>query len=100
MTISFETSRADFDTIHAIVRRVEREGRELNIDTGDRMTLVMDLVACHANGNPLDLPRLLDAPKLDFWHDIGGIRRHIDRETGRLTDSFSPRFSARQTVQA
>ncbi len=99
MTISFKTSDDDFDKISAIVDRAMREAVALDIDLGDRMALHMDITACHANGNPLDLQRFLDAPRSCFWHDIGGIRRHIDRQTGQLTDCFSPRMSARQPAE-
>ena len=52
---------------------------------------VMDITACHANGCPLDLGKLLTAPASDFGHDVFGIRRFIDRSTGQLTQCFLPR---------
>lgn len=54
----------------------------------------MDLIATH-NSNPLDLERLLAADDFNFIHDVYGIARHIDRETGELGGCFSPRFSRR-----
>lgn len=68
----------------------------------DRLTLEMDITACHANGNPLDLTSMGDAVHdlenlrgyaLDVIHDIYGIRRHINRATGKLENYFVPRFS-------
>lgn len=56
---------------------------------------VMDLVACHGSGCPLDLDRLLEASDFDLAHDVAGITRHIDRETGELRDCFLPRFTRR-----
>lgn len=53
----------------------------------------MDLEATNCNGCPLNFQKLLDFPDFDFNHDIAGIRRHIDRSTGRLGDCFSPRCS-------
>jgi len=53
----------------------------------------MDLTACHVNGNPLKLDELLSADEFNFAHDVFGIRRHINRETGKLEDCFVPRFS-------
>lgn len=71
-----------------------------------RMDLEMDLIACHMIGCKLDLQRLLDAPRLlDFAHDVFGIHHHIDRDTGRLTGMFLPRYATvreivRQQVEA
>jgi hypothetical protein len=62
--------------------------------TGRRMEIVMDLTACHANGNPLRLADLLAADDFNVAHDVGGISRHLDRTTGKLTQCFRPRFSA------
>ena len=60
-----------------------------------RFTLGQNLLAAtHANGNPLRLHDLLNADDLNFAHDVWGIRSKIDRTTGKLTDHFSPRYSA------
>ena len=59
----------------------------------DMLNTEMDITACHLNGNPLDLEKLRDADRFNFAHDVCGIYRHIDRDTGRLRDFFSPRFS-------
>lgn len=61
-----------------------------------RLTCAMDITACHLNGMTLDLQRLADADEHDFVHDIYGIHRHIDRETGKLTNCFVPRFRLRE----
>jgi len=61
---------------------------------------LMDVIAVHANGCPLQLAELLRADQTDFVHDIFGIRRHIDRETGKLKDFFLPRYAGRQGVAA
>ena len=54
----------------------------------------LDITACHANGNPLNLAALLAASDDDLYHDIDGIREHLDRHTGELLNCFSPRHSA------
>jgi len=54
----------------------------------------MDVTACHANGNKLDLAGLLAADDFNFSHDVFGIYRHIDRDTGKLGNCFRPRYSA------
>lgn len=58
----------------------------------DRMTLRMDLEVAHFD-IPLDLPRLLDFKEYDFWHDIVGIRSHLNRDSGVLENCFLPRCS-------
>jgi hypothetical protein len=64
-----------------------------------RMNLVMDLTAADGvNGNrPLDWDRLLSADDFNFMHDIAGISRHINRETGELEGHFLPRFTRKLT---
>lgn len=54
----------------------------------------MDIDACHNNGCPLKLHELLEADDFNFAHDAFGIRRHIDRTTGKLQDCFVPRYAA------
>lgn len=63
----------------------------------ERINLVMDLLAADGvNGNrPLDWGRLIAADDFNFMHDIGGICRHMDRETGVLGDHFTPRITVR-----
>lgn len=56
--------------------------------------IAMDLTAAHLNGNPLRLKELLNAPDASLMHDVYGIERHLDRETGKLGGCFTPRFSA------
>lgn len=56
-------------------------------------TIIMDLNACHSNGCPLQLAELLTADRFEFTHDIYGIRKAINRTTGKLTeDCFTPRY--------
>lgn len=91
MMISFQASKEDHETIARIVDRALMVRRDM-----DRLSLNMDLTACHANGHPLNLEKLLKAPDFDFAHDVFGIVRHIDRDTGKLTRCFSPRCTAHQ----
>ena len=58
----------------------------------DRLSLVMDLTVVHGTSG-LKLKELLSAADFNFFHDIGGINRHLNRETGKLEDCFSPRFA-------
>lgn len=87
--VSFDVSEEDAMVIHEIA---ERAAQEFNFDL---MDIEMDITACHANGNPLNLQKLKGADGFNFGHDIMGIRRHINRDTGKLMNLFSPRCSAR-----
>lgn len=90
--IEFRVSPEEQDIISKITQRAmtlaKKHGVQYEWLTGD-----MDLCACHCNGNPLDLQRLLDADDSNFAHDVFGIRRHINRDTGELENCFVPRFS-------
>lgn len=57
----------------------------------DLLAADMDITACHLNGCPLDLGKLMNARDGDFGHDVFGIRRHINRTTGQLEEGFAPR---------
>ena len=81
------TTREESDTIIAIMQRAAKINPNF-----DRLHLVMDLTVCH-NFTPLNLDELLKADGYDFAHDVWGIMRHLDRETGELRDCFLPRFA-------
>ena len=80
----------DLDTsfIIQIANRVKSYDMRL-----DRLSIMMDLEAVHAY-SPLRLLDLLNADKANFFHDILGIRRHLNRKTKRLENCFIPRFTA------
>jgi hypothetical protein len=59
----------------------------------ERMTIMMDIMACHFDGQKLRLEDLLAADDMNFLHDIGGINRHLNRVNYELSDGFRPRFS-------
>jgi len=67
---------------------VERLGFKCN-----QMELMMDIGACHSNGNPLRLADLLESDDANFAHDVFGIRENIDRRNGKLMNCFVPRYS-------
>lgn len=88
--INWHVTRQDSELISKIADRVLAE-----LSTpDDKMTVVMDLTAAHANGMELKLADLLTADKFDFSHDYYGIRRHINRSTGQIEDCFVPRYAA------
>ena len=59
--------------------------------------IMLDIEACHNNGNPLLLAELLAADNVNFAHDVFGIMANMDRATGQLRKEgcFVPRYSAR-----
>lgn len=94
--INWNISKEDDALIRAIVERAKQDGAERG-SIVPALELQMDLTACHLNGCPLELERLLKFDSFDFWHDIAGIRSHIDRDTGQITKSFLPRSSKRRS---
>lgn len=79
----------DADTVLRIARRAAQFFPERA--TGD---VALDIIATHLNGCPLRLTELELARDFDFVHDIAGIWRHLDRDTGKLGPIFNPRYAA------
>jgi hypothetical protein len=57
------------------------------------MDTLMDIYAVCSH-TPLRLHELATADDFDFVHDVGGIRQHLNRQTGELRNHFVPRFAA------
>ena len=93
--LNWNCTKEDTLIIAEIAQRAHLEARGAGIDYSVRDCL-LDINAAHCNGCPLDLVGLLASADSDFNHDVFGIRRHINRETGKLEDGFTPRY-ARQT---
>jgi hypothetical protein len=91
--IDFEASPSDAQAIREIVKRAV----VFNVKNGgprvDPLDLNMDLTATHLNGCPLKLQELLEADDFNLIHDVFGIHRHLDRNTGKLKNCFLPRFA-------
>lgn len=86
----FNATREESELINKIANRAVKAAADLGVRY-DKMTAFMDIEACHCTGCPLDLARLLAADDGNFGHDVFGIRRYIDRTTGKLTNHFLPR---------
>ncbi len=93
--ISWTVTGEDEDLIEEIAARAVKLARELGFIYA-KPDALMDLTACHANGAPLRLAELLKADKGNFGHDVFGIRRHLNHETGQLGGFFSPRYAVRK----
>lgn len=55
--------------------------------------VLMDLEATHCNGCTLQLEELLQSEDSDFFHDVSGIVKHLNRRTGQLEGCFLPRYA-------
>jgi len=85
------TDPEESELIHAIAVRAH----ELSAKHGvNRSTLdhEMDLVAAHED-IPLRLKDLLAATDAGFSHDIGGITKHLNRDTFEIENCFRPRYA-------
>ena len=93
--INWKITKQESEIIMEIVQRAERIYKKAGRDV-DPLQVNMDLTATHANGCPLRLTELLQAPDFDFAHDLFGIEHHLNRETGKLGDYFFPRCAKAQ----
>lgn len=85
-------TRKEYATIGRIVDRAMKVYPE-----GDRMSLMMSLEACTILC-PMDWEGLEKAKGSDLGHDVFGIDRYIDKETGELTECFLPRYAQKVTA--
>ena len=88
MTINWNITKEEIDIIEKIVDRFLRKFPDF-----DKLDLMMDITATHCNECLLKLDELLVADDFNFNHDIVGIMKNINRETGKLENCFVPRFS-------
>ncbi len=86
MNVSFKRTQEEDVLIERAVLRARTLG-----DQRASIEISMDLSATNANGCPLDFDKLLAFDDFSFLHDIYGIARHLDRESGQLNDCFLPR---------
>lgn len=75
--------------IKIINRAIKMEGVVIK----DRMGAEMDIMAAHLDC-PMKLDELLAADDFNFLHDVFGIRKNLNRKTGKLDNCFVPRFAA------
>ena len=75
-----------------IIMNIVKSADENKLLFFDRISLLMDLQLATKEFN-LDLDKLLNAPDLDFSHDISGIQRNLNRETKEFENEFLPRYS-------
>lgn len=86
------TPAADMQLINDIVTRVQEEfATKRGYSSFDVLGAVMDLELTH-----YFYPLRLEALKAAMWshliHDIAGIKKHLNRDTGELRDGWTPRY--------
>lgn len=86
--INFDCTQTELDLIGCIADRFLEQYKSVR-----RLDVLMDITACHCNGCPLDLEKLVGADDFSFFHDVVGIMRHLDRVSGQLNQHFLPRFA-------
>lgn len=92
--INWKVNKEDCIIITAIARRAIMMSKKADIPPSVTVAdFDMDIPATHLNGCPLKLYNLLEADDFNFAHDVFGIRRHLDRNTGKLEHCFLPRYS-------
>jgi len=90
--INFDYTNITKDDL-MLVAKIARRASVLFAIAGidrDLLTINMDIMAAH-QVCPLDLDVLDGFDDGDFNHDIAGIYRHLNRETGALEGCFVPR---------
>lgn len=86
--LNFDAPKEEMDLIIKIVARImQKWGPSV-----EPKLLAMELTACHLNGTRLNLWGLSLADDNQLQRDVFGIRRHIDRDTGKLKEGFEPFF--------
>lgn len=89
---NFTAGQAELTAIRRIARRALDTIPALRAEGVLSFDLQRELEACHCNGCPLRLTALLKADEYSFAREISGIRRHLNRNTGRLDAAFTPYF--------
>ncbi len=87
------TKKTDYAAIGEIVDRAQALEFEHLGTRGPWIDWVLDISKAHKDC-PLALELLFAARDADFAHDVFGIRRHINRTTGKLEGCFMPRYAA------
>lgn len=90
--VKFNANNLEMELMKKIAARARTMAEGQGVDY-PVPTILMDLEACHCNGCPLDLQKLWLSSDGTFEHDVFGIQRFLDRETGQLTECFDPRCS-------
>lgn len=89
--LAVKLSKADNDAIHAIVERGKKRGI---IGKGySPTTATIDIHYVMATIG-MRLQDWLESANFDFSHDLVGIAKNLNRETGTMENGFHPRFAS------
>ena len=83
----------DITLIDAIAARAVALARQHGVNY-PMLDAILDVQTAHRT-KPLRLAELLGADDGNFAHDVFGINKHLNRETGLLEDCFVPRYARR-----
>ena len=75
-----------------LIAEIAKRAEQMNLLMFDRMSLIMDIQAVHAEIG-LNLTSLLNADDENFSHDVVGIQNNIDRQTKTMQNCFLPRYA-------
>lgn len=94
--VSFDRTDEEDLLMDVAVERYARHSasKECKMTEGEMNNLKMTLSACHANGNPLDFRKMMEVEDSTFLHDITGICKNMNVDTGKLRNFFVPRCSS------
>ncbi len=84
------TPREDISLINRIAVRTAELCKRYGLQAPSQMQMGLDIAMAHAR-RPLNLHLFLRASDEDFAHDVLGISRHIDRDSGHLREGWTPR---------
>jgi len=82
----------DQKKVNLIMDIVDRGWEEMKSNYRDKLEMMLDIETADRDC-PLKLQELLDADDFNFYHDILGIRRNLNRKTKQLENCFLPRYA-------
>lgn len=78
--------------VDLIIEIVDRAWESMKSHYTDKLDMMLDMEFANRDC-PLKLQELLDAEEFNFWHDILGIYKNLNRKTKKLENCFMPRYA-------
>lgn len=82
----------DQEKVDLIIEIVNRAWESMKNHYTDKLDMMLDMEFANRDC-PLKLQELLDADEFNFWHDILGIYKNLNRQTKKLENCFVPRYA-------